>query len=201
MGPNLEGIFLKIVDEKCAKNEPNSFVEIGDRVKRLYESGKSRKEIASELGISRGSVRIYGSAVGIGWSKEQQNGRKKYNKNLEEITSRINEAIANGANSITSIIEKTNYSYAIVKKYAETAEIELPKWGRSELKERSNLDSLIEQGLSLKEIGEVYGVTAERVRQIIKAQGKTEIFKTNRRIQTKPFKESGRKEALEEIFE
>ena len=264
------------MNEKGVENKSISFAERGEQVKKLYDSGKSRNEIALELEISKGSVRIYGYGAGINWPKKRVNGEKKSKRNLEEVASEINgnislknrllelscsetkivteirDAIANGAYSITNIMEKTNYPYETIRKYAKMADIELPKWGRSNVKgtqianeirdaiangaysitnimektnysysiirkyaemanielpkgnifriERADLNLLIEQGLSLKEIGRVYGVGRERARQIIKAHGKKEVFKTNRNMQTKTFKKNERNKVLEEIL-
>ncbi len=205
----------ELIRDIFEKNAP-SFTEMGERVKNLYDDGKSRKEIASELGISRGSVRIYGSSAGINWSKKRVNLKKSVKKNLEETASEINDSVLleknsreldefissifSENNSLKDIAEKTN-NVSTTNEPAENSEVYSSENKiKISKKERSDLDSMIEQGLSLKEIGEVYGVSAERARQIIKEQGKTEIFRTIRHMQTKIFKENGKNKELSEIL-
>ncbi len=216
----LQGLGLYAIQEVIGnifENNAPSFAEMGERVKKLYDDGKSRKEIASELGISRGSVRIYGIDAGINWTKKRGSLKKKVKKNLEGITSEISDSVLLEKNSreldefishifsenryLNDIAEKTN-NFSVTNEPAENSEVyssknkvKIPK------KERSDLDSMIEKGFSLEKIGEVYGVSAERARQIIKEQGKTEIFRTNRHMQTKTFKENGKNKELSEILE
>jgi DNA-binding CsgD family transcriptional regulator len=83
-------------------------------------------------------------------------------------------ALAEQGKTRKEIIEITGASYPTIKKYLKQAGIEVPhhrQFGEALDRRDRRMCEMYKQGLSLREIGEKYGVTRELVRQAISKHG------------------------------
>lgn len=143
-------------------------------IRACAERGLTKQEAALELGITPACVAFYVKNFGVQFTAKGVSGRE-YNRcrapRKGKYDDRIVELAAAGK-SRKEISEATgaDASYVSVRVAALGLNIPHHSLGAVDASRAETMAAMYRAGKRLKEIGEVYGVTRERVRQIIKKE-------------------------------
>lgn len=134
-------------------------------LRRLAEEGKSASEAAALLGIGRGTVRLYEKRHSIQFEKPKKPEIISYAFRVEAETRNCagagmtrEEAAAHLGVSYQTIVKRA-IRYGIKFRHGSA--------GTADIDRAETMASMYQAGKTLEEIGQLYGITRERVRQIM----------------------------------
>lgn len=122
--------------------------------------------------------------------------------NAEKVFLDVQQAIEQGADSVTAVTKATGYGYSIIKRYsAKRIKLPIGKRGRK-IKRIANRNEMIMQGYTQAEIGIKEGITRQGVRDYIMRNKLYDKWKQakKQRKKEKPRKKTLRKEILKWII-
>jgi transposase len=136
----------------------------------LVAQGKSADEIAAALDVSELTVKRWAQRSRITLPAPTPKGKDERHQRVVDL--------AQSGRTLDEIAAATEYSYPavsnILRKYGVKA---VRKWGGStgprDLERAEKIASMYRQGVVLEKIGEHFGITRERVRQVLRKIGVT----------------------------
>ncbi len=144
-----------------------------DAIKKAAEKGLTMAEIAKEVGLSCTSVFRYNRTYRLFPSGKR--GRK-----ILTNPEAFRQALSNGVNSLEELCKMGGFrTLSGIKRHCERNNITLPE-NITPYKTRPEIDCLIEQGLTLGEIGKETGLSGERIRQYINESSQYNEWKQNK---------------------
>lgn len=129
-------------------------------------SGKTHREIAAETGFSATTVRTYEAKYGFKFGRQRIS--KKTGGGFQDTAAAIAECAEQGLTR-QEAAESLGLTYATIHRYAAKLSLEFkrPGTGPADAERSAAMVAMFQAGKTLAEIGELYGVSRERVRQIL----------------------------------
>src|SRR5690606_18929432 len=124
------------------------------------------REIAAETGFSASTVRAYEDRFGFKFGRPRL--PKQDGGGFEDTASKIARCAEQGMTR-QEAAEKLGLTYATIHRYAAKLNLQFkrPGTGPADTERASAMVAMYQAGKTLHEIGELYGVSRERVRQIL----------------------------------
>ncbi len=140
----------------------------------INEGAKSAKEISYKTELPDSMIRSYDTSGKI---KIPVKRIRLLSRKCKE---HILKAIEDGANSLESLCKKTGYKPSTLMEHCRRHHIQLPQ-NLEPYGTRPEIDELIEEGITLREIGDKYGVTKEAIRIYLVGTNQHSVWKEKRR--------------------
>jgi hypothetical protein len=144
------------------------------RVEQLLKEGKSQVESAEAVGVSQASVQKVAASIGwnISWRKVSERGNVyAVPRTIDSETESRIEALLRSGNSLIDCVTKIGVNITTIKTVAHKIGWDV-RWRKT--RGQVNFDeaaAAYREGQTLEKISNKYGVSRERVRQVLEAGG------------------------------